>query len=138
MLILDNEKPVFARETTNITVNTDPGLPTSVVTWDSVTATDNSGLVTLASNYQSGIAFSIGDTNVIYTAIDPSGNLNRTMFTVTVKGMVVIFILSFFLMNYSSYGTVPNLVQLYRIRYIQSHDASSRPNHFKFLTVKLQ
>ena len=28
-------------------------------------------------------------------------------------------------------GTVPNLVQVYRIRYIQSHNASDRPKLFQ-------
>ena len=86
MLILDNERPVFESTTTNITVNTDPGLPSAIVTWDTVTAVDNSGFVTLTSNCHSGDAFPIGDTDVIYTAIDPSGSSERTTFTVTVKG----------------------------------------------------
>ena len=73
----------------NIRVNTDPGLPSAIVTWDPVSVTDNSGSTTLTSNFQSGNAFPIGITNVVYTATDPSGNIITTSFTVTVEGNAV-------------------------------------------------
>ena len=50
-------------------------------------ATDNSGSVTLTSNYQSGGTFPIGDTNVVYTATDPSGNFETASFKLTVQGI---------------------------------------------------
>ena len=57
--------------------------------WDPVTATDNSGSVTLTSNYQSGSAFPIGENNVVYTATDHSGNSVTSSFIVTVEGIFV-------------------------------------------------
>ena len=43
---LDNEDPVLTPPA-NITVNTDAGLPTAVVTFAAATATDNSGSATV-------------------------------------------------------------------------------------------
>ena len=48
---------------------------------------DNSGSVTLTSNYQSGDSFPTGDTYVVYTASDPTGNTVTTTFTLTVRDM---------------------------------------------------
>ena len=67
-------------------VSTDPDLPSAVVTWDPVIATDNSGSVTLTSSHRSGDTFYIGDTDVVYNATDPSGNIVSRWFTVSVKG----------------------------------------------------
>ena len=70
----------------NITEMTDPGSPFAVVSWYPVTATDNSGSFSVMSNYQSGDSFPIGNTDVVYNATDPSGNLAITAFVVTIKG----------------------------------------------------
>ena len=83
---IDDEKPVIASTLTNIRVNTDPGLPSAVVTWDKVTSTDNSGSVTLTSNFQSGDNFPIGTTDVVYTAIDQSDCISTASFVVIVEG----------------------------------------------------
>ena len=84
----DNERPViqirFPRHI--ITVNNDPGLPSANVTWEAINVTDNSGVVNISSNYHSGESFQIGDTDVAYTASDPSGNMQSAKFRVTVKG----------------------------------------------------
>ena len=83
----DNERPViqitFPR---HVTVNNDPGLPSASVTWNEMNITDNSGVVTISSNYRSGESFSIGDTDVEFTATDPSGNILTATLKVTVKG----------------------------------------------------
>ena len=49
--------------------------------------TDNSGIVSMVSNYSPGDEFFIGETLVTYTAIDPYGNTCTYIFTVTVYGM---------------------------------------------------
>ena len=90
VLSIDTEKPVIQSAFTNMSVITDPDLPTAIVTWDAVTATDNSGLVTLTSTHQSGSAFPIGDSNVVYTAIDQSGNVAKSRFFVIVEGNFVL------------------------------------------------
>ena len=74
----------------NISVNTDPSLPSAVVKWDEVVSTDNSGSITLTSNFQSGDAFPIGSTDVVYTATDQSGNSAAISFTVTVEGNYIV------------------------------------------------
>ena len=76
----------------NITQNTDPGLPTGVVTWSEPTASDNSGSVTLTSSHESGEAFPIGVTVVTYTAVDAASNMVSSSFAVLIEGMTILFI----------------------------------------------
>ena len=90
----DTEPPIITQHLNNLTVNTEFGQPYAVVTWDEPdTVTDNSGSVTLTSNYQSGDTFPIGSTHVEYIATDESGNSAAVEFVVTVKGIT--FVLSF-------------------------------------------
>ena len=84
----DNENPTIINTPANVTQRTDKGLSTAVVTWTEPTATDNSGSVTLTSSHDSGSMFDIGDTIVIYTAIDAASNIVTDNFTVTIEGMV--------------------------------------------------
>lgn len=70
----------------DIAQNTDGGSPTAVVTWTEPSPNDNSGSVTLSSNYNSGDAFPIGTTTVIYTATDSSSNKRYRNFDVTITG----------------------------------------------------
>ena len=87
---LDIEPPHITHNFKNLTDITDPGQPSAVVTWDEPeTVTDNSGSVTLTSNYQSEDAFPIGRTDVIYTATDESDNIATVRFTVIVKGIIL-------------------------------------------------
>ena len=85
-MFTDNERPVFQTALSSRSVNTDPGLPSAVLKWDPVTAVDNSGSITLTSNFQSGDTFPIGNTTIVYSAIDQSDNVAITGFTVTVEG----------------------------------------------------
>ena len=83
----DIEPPEIIHHFKNLTVNTDPKQPSATVTWDEPDrVADNSGSVTLTSNYQSGDIFPIGSANVGYTAIDQSGNSVTVEFVVTVTG----------------------------------------------------
>ena len=59
---------------------------TPIVTWTSPTASDNSGSVTLTSNYDPGDTFPIGETVVRYNATDPDSNAAMSSFTVTIRG----------------------------------------------------
>ena len=86
-LSTDTEIPVIRHAFSNVTVNTDPGLPTAVVMWNNtIDVTDNSGSYTLTSNYQSGDKFRIGSTQVKFTALDPSENVASIVFVVKVEG----------------------------------------------------
>ncbi len=82
--VSDNEAPVVANLPANISVNNDPGMCTAVVTWTLPNAQDNC-TATLSSNFNSGDAFPVGVTTVIYVATDPSGNIDTDSFTITVS-----------------------------------------------------
>ena len=79
--------PVFSGVPDDISVNTDAGLPTAVVTFTPPTATDDvDGPVTpvLTEGLPSGSAFPVGVTTVTYTATDEAENSDTASFTVTV------------------------------------------------------
>jgi len=64
---------------TIITANCDPGLPTATINFPTITATDNSGTVTLEyvslpAGLGNGSAFPLGASTVTVTATDPSFN----------------------------------------------------------------
>ncbi|XP_072033083.1 hyalin-like [Amphiura filiformis] len=86
IIVTDNEDPTFDGTVSNITANTDMNQSYAIVTWSEPTASDNSGSVTLTTDYNPGDEFSIGNTYVTYTATDPSGNSAALSFTVTVNG----------------------------------------------------
>ncbi len=83
----DSEQPVVTVPS-NITVSTDTGVATAVVTYATVTATDNVGVTsgpTLTAGLASGAAFPLGTTTVTYEASDAAGNTGSASFTVTVE-----------------------------------------------------
>ena len=82
----DNESPIISNMPTNITVDTDIGMPTAVVTWTEPTATDNSGIQTLTATHRPGSTFNIGVTLVTYTLVDAAGHQSTLSFSVKVTG----------------------------------------------------
>ena len=83
----DNEDPIIRGCPSDQSINTDSGKANGTVSWTPATASDNSGSVTLTSNFNPEHCFPIGDTTVTYTATDGSGNLVSTCsFVVTVAG----------------------------------------------------
>lgn len=80
--VLDNKPPVLNLPP-NITVPSDPGKNTAVVTY-TVTATDDFPGVSVLSMPPSGMTFPIGVTTVNATAVDAGGNTTRGSFTITV------------------------------------------------------
>lgn len=63
------------------------GTTSATVTWGQVKATDNhQANVTVVPEVTSPHVFSEGNHTVIYTAKDPSGNMNLCSFKVTVQG----------------------------------------------------
>ncbi|GMQ24093.1 hypothetical protein Aoki45_07750 [Algoriphagus sp. oki45] len=81
---IDTEAPVINDCPTNITVSNDSGSCGAIVNWTPPTGTDNSGSVTLTSNFEPGSSFPVGTTVVTYTATDPSGNSATCSFEVNV------------------------------------------------------
>jgi hypothetical protein len=76
--------PVINNCPTDITVSNDAGDCSATVAWTAPTATDNSGSVTVTSNFDPGAVFPVGTTLVTYTATDAAGNQVTCSFNVTV------------------------------------------------------
>ena len=79
----DTSDPIISSCPFNITQNADPGVCTAVVTWTPPLQTDNCS-ATLSSTHNPGDTFSAGETTVVYTATDASGNTDTCSFTVTI------------------------------------------------------
>ncbi len=72
---VDDIPPVIQNCPDDISQNTPLGSGGRIMTWTSPTATDNSGVVTLASrSHRSGQFFATGTTTVTYRFVDASGN----------------------------------------------------------------
>ena len=82
--VLDQELPLISQLPPPIQVNSNPGTCVGVASWAEPTANDCSGILTLVPSLPSGSEFPIGETTVIYTATDGSGNISTAGFTVTV------------------------------------------------------
>ena len=84
--VVDNEFPAIVAPA-NITVSTDAGKATAVVTFTAATATDNSGSVTVTQTAGpvSGTVSSLGETQISWEAEDPSGNIAQASMIVTVE-----------------------------------------------------
>jgi Leucine-rich repeat (LRR) protein len=70
------------------TINLTTTGTSAIATWTAPTATDNCGTPSVSSNYNSGFAFPIGLTSVVYTAVDAKSNKAACSFTVTVTSNV--------------------------------------------------
>lgn len=91
IVVDDTTPPEIHAMPEDITVLSDAGGCTAVVTWDEPYATDNCdcGIDSFSSNYPSGHAFPAGQTTeVIYTAVDCCGNETTCSFYVTVEDKV--------------------------------------------------
>ncbi|XP_071956814.1 uncharacterized protein [Antedon mediterranea] len=83
--VLDTEVPVFFNLTANITVFTEVSVNFAHVNWVVVDVWDNSGEpLNVTSTYSPGDLFYVGLTDVTYTAIDQSGNIEWFTFSILV------------------------------------------------------
>ncbi|XP_071941102.1 uncharacterized protein [Antedon mediterranea] len=83
--VLDREDPVFYNLTSNITVLTETSVNFAHVSWTVVDVEDNSGKpLNITSNHRPGDIFYFGETDVTYTAIDQSGNIQWYTFSILV------------------------------------------------------
>ncbi|XP_033122074.1 hyalin-like [Anneissia japonica] len=71
----------------DITVDTDEGVNTALVSWTSAIATDNCCEDEIMESYNvtNGTELSIGVTNVLFTAVDCYGNQNECVFIIDVE-----------------------------------------------------
>ncbi|XP_077977748.1 hyalin-like [Glandiceps talaboti] len=84
----DTENPNIQGCPTNIVQGTDPGEASAVVSWESPTITDNSGLASVDNNTPPGSTFRIRTKTIWYKAVDIYNNKNKCIFTVTVYDYV--------------------------------------------------
>jgi gliding motility-associated-like protein len=82
---IDQVPPEFVSCTQDITVSTAASSCNAVVEWESPQATDNCEVADITSNFESGVSFPVGSTEVIYIAIDGAGNEAYCSFNVVVK-----------------------------------------------------
>ena len=103
--ITDDEPPTISVCPKSIVDSTSNGTTTMNITWAAPTASDNSGFVTLTSSHDPGTLFSVGTTEVNYTAVDLAGNMAEVCaFNVTINGMHLTFY-CFFLLPRSHFST---------------------------------
>ena len=75
LISVDDVPPVIQNCIDNLSETTPLGTGGRIMSWTSPTATDNSGVVTLASrSHRSGQFLPTGTTTVIYRFVDGSGN----------------------------------------------------------------
>lgn len=89
--IADNTYPLIFNMPSNITYVATNGVCPAPITWGMPSASDNCGVDSFYSNYQSGHAFPVGTTTVVYTAKDKAGNTATSFFTVQVIGAPLAF-----------------------------------------------
>lgn len=82
--VIDTSVPVVSVPTPAVTVNADAACK-AVATWTPPVFTDNCGIATITTSHNSGSTFSLGTTQVTYTAKDNAGNTTLSKFNVTVK-----------------------------------------------------
>lgn len=82
----DGTRPTYLNCPSNIDVTVPFGSSGTSVTWTEPIAVDNSGVANSVASQSPGSFFTVGATNVVYTATDPSGNTGTCSFFVTVSG----------------------------------------------------
>ncbi len=81
----DTELPVISGCPSSITQASDPGQCTAVVSWVTPSTSDNcSATIVQTQGLNSGAAFPIGTTTIVYTSTDASGNTTTCQFSVTI------------------------------------------------------
>lgn len=90
--MLDSEAPEILNCPQTIYAYTDKMSQTASVTWQTPTATDNSGTVTVSQTKGAapGSSFQLGLTEIRYKAIDANGNQSpECIFFVNVEGIFI-------------------------------------------------
>ena len=100
--IADNEVPSLVC-TDDKSVLAAERKPTAIAIWKDLIASDNSGIVSVTCDPQSGAEFTIGQTPVTCEAVDGSGNRAQCSFQVIVKGKCLCSIISQMLISLKSF-----------------------------------
>ena len=80
----DTESPIITACPANITLANNFGMCGAIASWVPPSASDNCGLASFTSNFNSGNFFPVGVTTVEYIAIDSAGNADTCSFLITV------------------------------------------------------
>lgn len=83
VIVLDKSAPAFQNCPANVVVNANSECM-ATVNWEPPLATDNCSAVTVESSHSPNQNFSLGKTEVVYTASDDKGNVSTCVFSVTV------------------------------------------------------
>ncbi|XP_071489593.1 uncharacterized protein [Diadema antillarum] len=83
-IAVDVTRPVISGCPDDVDVRVDVGVTAGAASWVAPTAVDDSGVVNVANNFNSGDLFSVGTTIVTYTFSDAEGNSATCSFLVTV------------------------------------------------------
>jgi len=84
VVVTDDQAPAIVGVSENITIETDPGVCTALVSWIPETSTDNCGVQSHTSTHQPGEEFGLGLTTVAISVIDLHGNESNASFEVNV------------------------------------------------------
>ncbi len=87
--VADLEAPAITGMPTDVTLSADPGVCGALHQWVAPESTDNCQVQSFLGSHESGSLFPVGDTTVSYTAIDETGNLLTSAFTITVQDLEV-------------------------------------------------
>ncbi|NRA75657.1 MAG: HYR domain-containing protein, partial [Planctomycetes bacterium] len=82
--VVDLESPQLVNLPVDVQLLSDPGLCDVAVEWAEVTATDNCGVESIDSTNTSGDRFSLGTTDVLFSATDIHGNVTTHTLVITV------------------------------------------------------
>lgn len=85
VIVNDETDPVITGCIASDIIVTANALCQATVSWTAPSASDNCGPVTMTSNFSPGHVFSLGTTQVIYTAEDGEGNISTCEFNVIVQ-----------------------------------------------------
>lgn len=83
--VTDTQFPVFSFCPQNISVGNDLGQCGATVNWATPIVVENCPNMTVTPNILPNTFFPIGTTNIVYTAVDSSGNTTTCNFSVTVS-----------------------------------------------------
>ncbi|MDE0959791.1 MAG: HYR domain-containing protein [Planctomycetota bacterium] len=84
VLVVDVEAPFFVNVAAQLTFPTSPGQCVGVAIWDPAQAGDFCGIATATSSHPPGTEFPMGDSQVIHTATDESGNSSTMITQITI------------------------------------------------------
>ncbi|WP_115461383.1 HYR domain-containing protein, partial [Winogradskyella aurantiaca] len=81
----DTTNPSFTNVPTDISLGSDSGVCSAVVSWPAPTASDNCTISGVVSSHNPGDTFPVGTTTVTYTATDDATNTYSVSFDITIN-----------------------------------------------------